>query len=113
MATMRTYLCCSGGRWSTPPSRLGLDASRSALFCLAGQDPRVLTRRPLQVSILLQLRPLDRFPRLDPEVVIVIREQDSVVQSPSDLPYSQGGTALVCFSSALGHSISSPLPGHC
>ncbi|CAL9000816.1 unnamed protein product, partial [Prunus brigantina] len=62
----------------TPPSWLGLGASRSALFCLAGQDPRVLTRSPLRVSILLQERPLDGFPRLGPDTLIAIREQDSV-----------------------------------
>ncbi|KAL6279560.1 hypothetical protein ACE6H2_016441 [Prunus campanulata] len=71
--TMRTCPCCSGGRWSAPPSRLGLGASRSALFCLAGQDPRVLARRPLRVSILLQGRPPDGFPRLGPDALIAIR----------------------------------------
>ncbi|CAL2239236.1 unnamed protein product [Prunus armeniaca] len=30
--TMRTRLCCSGGRWSAPPALLCLGASWSALF---------------------------------------------------------------------------------
>ncbi|CAL2240122.1 unnamed protein product [Prunus armeniaca] len=75
---MRTCLCCFGGRWSPPPSFLGLSASRSALSCLAGQDPRVLIRRLPRAFILLQERPLDRFPRLGRDALIAISEQDSV-----------------------------------
>ncbi|CAL8148181.1 unnamed protein product [Prunus armeniaca] len=102
-----------GGRWSAPPSLMGLGASRSALSCLASQDPRVLTRRLPRASILFQERLLNRFPQLGPNALIARKEQDSVVQPPSDLPGSQGGTTLVCFSSALGRSTSSPLPDRC
>ncbi|CAL2227754.1 unnamed protein product [Prunus armeniaca] len=66
MVTTQTCLCCYGGRWSAPFSRLGLGASRSAFSCLASQDRGVLTQRLPQASNLLQGSLPGGFPHPDP-----------------------------------------------